>query len=247
MSSILVLILVVFFFYILTKNYNKTYYKHYKPQYSRNFNDALGEEVVLLVSMIAKVAKADGRVCELEAEVISSTLTKLSSHFNDSKSVREQLKLIYEQEKRNDQSVRETANKYLSLVNGDYQRCYEVVEFLLNLAFIDGNFSPSEQLIVEEVAKTFGIEANDYDELVAYFKSFYKQRKTQTSKNPYEVLGISENASLDEIKQKYRQLVKENHPDILMGQGKSQTIINKATEKLQDINSAYEEIKKKFE
>lgn len=247
MSSILVLILVVFFFYILTKNYNKTYYKHYKPQYSRNFNDALGEEVVLLVSMIAKVAKADGRVCELEAEVISSTLTKLSSHFNDSKSVREQLKLIYEQEKRNDQSVRETANKYLSLVNGDYQRCYEVVEFLLNLAFIDGNFSPSEQLIVEEVAKTFGIEANDYDELVAYFKLFYKQRKTQTSKNPYEVLGISENASLDEIKQKYRQLVKENHPDILMGQGKSQTIINKATEKLQDINSAYEEIKKKFE
>lgn len=247
MSSILILILVVVFFYILTKNYNKTYYKHYKPQYSRDFNDTLGEEVVLIVSMIAKVAKADGRVCELEAEIISNTLTKLSSHFNNQESVREQLKLIYEQEKHSEQSVKEAAYKYLKLVNGDYQRCYEIVEFLLNLAFIDGNFSPKEQLIVEEVAKTFGIEANDYDELVAYFKGFYKQREKQTSKNPYEILGISENASFDEIKKKYRQLVKENHPDILMGQGKSQTIINKATKKLQDINSAYEEIKKKFE
>jgi DnaJ like chaperone protein len=38
--------------------------------------------------------------------------------------------------------------------------------------------------------------------------------------------------------------VRENHPDILMGQGKDQSIIDQATAKLQEINEAYELIKK---
>jgi len=39
-------------------------------------------------------------------------------------------------------------------------------------------------------------------------------------------------------------LVKKNHPDIITGQGATQSIIDEATEKLQEINAAYEIIKK---
>ena len=51
--------------------------------------------------------------------------------------------------------------------------------------------------------------------------------------NPYEVLGVSKNASADEIKSAYRRLAKKYHPDANPN--------NKAAEeKFKEINAAYE-------
>ena len=41
---------------------------------------------------MAKVAKADGKVGELEAEIIKHTFTDISTHFQNSQEVRENLK-----------------------------------------------------------------------------------------------------------------------------------------------------------
>ena len=60
------------------------------------------------------------------------------------------------------------------------------------------------------------------------------------------MLGVSKNASFDEIKKKYRELVKKYHPDILMGKGADDEIIQEGTKKLQEINKAYEILKEKF-
>jgi DnaJ like chaperone protein len=46
------------------------------------------------------------------------------------------------------------------------------------------------------------------------------------------------------LKKNYRNLVKKHHPDIISGQGAAQNIIDEATRKLQEINEAYELIKK---
>ena len=54
--------------------------------------------------------------------------------------------------------------------------------------------------------------------------------------DPYKVLGISRDASDDEIKQAYRRLAKQYHPDRNPGDAE-------AAKKMQQINAAYEKIK----
>ena len=54
--------------------------------------------------------------------------------------------------------------------------------------------------------------------------------------DPYQVLGVSPDASDEEIKQAYRKLAKKYHPDLNPGD-------EVAAKKMQQINAAYDQIK----
>ncbi len=61
--------------------------------------------------------------------------------------------------------------------------------------------------------------------------------------NPYEVLGISPNASNDEIKKAYRELSKKYHPDSYV----DNPLSDLAEEKFKEVQEAYEQIMKQRE
>ena len=60
------------------------------------------------------------------------------------------------------------------------------------------------------------------------------------AKNPYEVLGVSPNASNDEVKKAYRQLSKKYHPDSYV----NNPLADLAEEKFKEVQAAYDEIMK---
>ena len=59
--------------------------------------------------------------------------------------------------------------------------------------------------------------------------------------NPYEVLGVSENADEETIKKAYKELVKKYHPDRYI----NNPLADLAAEKMKEINKAYDMITNK--
>ena len=70
------------------------------------------------------------------------------------------------------------------------------------------------------------------------------QSREDLVKKYSEVLGVSPDASLSEIKKAYRKLVKEYHPDKLASGSVPEDYIAFANQKIRDINEAYEYLEK---
>lgn len=221
-------------------------------QSSNSKKQADVDEAKFLVSLLAKVAKSDGRVSELEARLITQVLDDLSQKVSGVSGVREYLKDVYNSQKENVDNAYETARNYKRAFNLNYDTCVARLTFFLNLAYIDGEFNKSEQDIIRNIAYGFGIDKETLDEIIFKFDSFYGSRfgadhdEISQENDAFEVLGLSKNASLDEVKARYKELVRQYHPDILMGRGESKEVIERSTKKLQEINEAYGRLKEKF-
>ncbi|MFY4841919.1 DnaJ domain-containing protein [Aliarcobacter butzleri] len=246
--ELVVLAVVIVILFFIGKNYKTEEFKNINLKQKEIFSgDLLNHEAGLLVALLAKVAKADGKIGELEAEILKHTFTDISSHFQNSQEVRENLKNLYEQEKEVFENLVIICDRLYLLTKHDYNKRLKYMEYLLNLAFIDADFSKAEQEITEDIAQALKIEGNDYFRLISNFENFYKNKeneKTLTLEKSYEILESNLSDDDATLKKNYRNLVKKYHPDIISGQGASQSIIDEATKKLQEINEAYEIIKK---
>ncbi len=69
------------------------------------------------------------------------------------------------------------------------------------------------------------------------------ERKKNMIANPYEVLGVSPNASNDEVKKAYRELSRKYHPDSYA----NNPLAELAEEKFKEVQEAYDQIMKQRE
>jgi DnaJ-domain-containing protein 1 len=64
--------------------------------------------------------------------------------------------------------------------------------------------------------------------------------------NPWQILGVKEGVSVDELKQAYHELVRAHHPDRIKGMGLATEYQEMATKNLARINDAYAELLKRM-
>ncbi|MGB1283929.1 MAG: TerB family tellurite resistance protein [Polaribacter sp.] len=110
----------------------------------------------------------------------------------------------------------------------------QLIHFLFGIAKADGFVTEVE---VEEIRKIAGylyINQHDFESIKAMFYD--------ASDNAYKILEISKNATDDEVKKAYRRMAKKYHPDKLQDLGEEH--LKGANEKFQNIQSAYDRIKK---
>ncbi len=196
------------------------------------------------IALVAKVAKADGRVDELEAQLIGMMFDDISKVFKEKKVVRSYLREIFNEEKQRGDDTKAIAQSLNKLIGRSRLRKKQYVEFLIQLAFIDNGISASENRVLQEIITQMEVSVYEYEAMVAKFDQMMKNKQqTMTLKEAYKILGVSEEDDFVTIKKAYRNLVRKYHPDIIESKNKDEAYIEEATAKTQEINQAYQVIK----
>ncbi len=128
------------------------------------------------------------------------------------------------------------------------------LEIQIVAATADGSVSDPEMKILYQIGQAFHIppaRITQLVEMVIAQQSFHRNSRGQYTgttgpsiEQAYKVLGITKNASKQEIKRAYRKLMSQHHPDKLVSKGMPEEMVKVATEKSQEIQSAYDMIKK---
>jgi DnaJ like chaperone protein len=247
MGNLLALALLGGLLFYIFKSYSR--YTAYSQQafkdFSVSYESIKNSELGLFVALVAKVSKADGKIDALEAELVGIMFDDISAVFPEPEKTRDILKEIFTEEKNRLDDIEDIANALAAAIRSDNAKKQQFMGFLIQLAFVDGEVSKSEEEMLATIAQALNFDPKAYHAIFDQFEQMMKNIKPKESiEDAYKLLGVSQDDDLPTIKKAYRKLVREYHPDIIKSQGKGDEYLKEATLKTQEINQAYEMIKK---
>ncbi|MGK0271309.1 MAG: DnaJ like chaperone protein [Cocleimonas sp.] len=208
-------------------------------------------------TLMGKLAKADGRVSEVEIAHVEKFMTQLNmSPTNRKKAIGH-----FQAGAKADYEIDAIIEKFLSVTANSPNLKQMLMVYLLRVAAADGQLNQKETDLMREVSMKVGYSEQQFAQLLAMLQgqdqfaggqyqrggSASNYRSVDAVAAAYQALGVSKDDSDSDIKKAYRRLVREYHPDKLMGQGLPEEMIKEATERSQEIQTAYDTIKKSRE
>ena len=182
-----------------------------------------------VIALSAKMARADGAVSPLEVRAFQQL-------FQTAPEEERNVKRVFDLAKQDVAGYQSYADEIAKLLGENRKLLQDVLEGLLYVAVVDGALHPDEDAFLADVAQRFGFSPSEF--------RFFRARFVADHGNPYDALRLSPLATSAEIRQQYRKLVADNHPDKLMGRGVPPEFVDIATRKLAAINAAYDIIAK---
>lgn len=191
-------------------------------------------------SMVGKLAKADGRVCEDEIAAIRRISREVLGL--DEQTRRFAIE-VFNQSKQSPQSFADYAREFGAVFGRQPDLCNFMLSFLFEVAMADGILHPEEERMLRQAKESFRLSDSIFQSLHARYVGHQPAGATSLAKH-YELLGVPETASLAEVKKAYRQKAIEFHPDKIEGKGLPPEFMKFANDKLAEINAAYDAITK---
>ncbi len=189
--------------------------------------------MVALISLAARVAKADGQVSDREIRAFDAFLREDLGMPAEERRVAAR---IFNEARESPLPTSAFTRQIRGLLAAQPDRLRDLVALLVRIAWADGNLEPSEETLIRSIARELGLNDRGYEEA----KALYVRSGPAAA---YAILGVDPTASDDEIKKSYRRMAKEYHPDVLQSRGLPPDFMKYANEKLQAINEAYGRIR----
>ncbi len=198
--------------------------------------------MVALISLAAKVAKADGTV---SAEEVRAFDAFLRDDMGMPPADRRYASRIFNQARDSAVPASAYARQIRQLLGGQPDRLRDLVSLLYRIAMADDELHRDEERLIASVARDMGLTERDLAEARAAAGGRGRSAGASVdTAGAYAVLGVAPDADEREIKKAYRRLARDYHPDVIVSKGLPEDFMTFAKEKLQTVNEAYERIRK---
>jgi DnaJ like chaperone protein len=195
--------------------------------------------------LMGKLAKADGRISQDEIAHVENFIQKLGM----SSEHRQLAIALFKQGASQDFDVEPKLKEFMTVCGHTNSLKQMLLIYLIVMALSDGRLDAAEESLLRGFALYLGYDQSAFKQLVdmvlgqSHFAGG-QARSATALEDAYKALGVSKESSDQEIKRAYRKLMSQYHPDKLMGQGVPEDMISVATAQTQEVQAAYDLIKK---
>ncbi|WP_455376768.1 co-chaperone DjlA [Kaarinaea lacus] len=219
---------------------------HFKPQGVGDKERVQSAFFAATFSVMGYVAKADGRVSEIEIRMANQVMSQMMLDEEQ----RIVAKKLFNEGKQSDFDIDGVLSQFKTECHRRANLLQIFLEMQIAMLLADGVVHDKERETIYYIGDHLGISRFILDQLIAmvqgqqYYSDESTQKHTKQSdlKNAYAVLGVNDKATDDEVKKAYRRLMNQHHPDKLVSKGLPEEMMKIATEKTQEIRKAYEKI-----
>ena len=183
---------------------------------------------IAVIALGAKMAKADGLVTRDE-------VTAFRQVFHIPASETQNAARVFDLARKDVAGFDLYAARIRDMFGAGHQALVDLLEGLFYIAVADGRYHPNENVFLEEVARIFGVQSRDFVNMRARFVP-------DENPDPYCVLGVDPTADAETVRQAWRALVREYHPDRMIARGVPEEAMKLAEKRLIQANWAYEKI-----
>jgi len=195
------------------------------------------------------LAKVDGQVSPSEIQLAEGVIQKMQLTPDQ----RDAAIRLFNQGKQSDFDLDGTLRQFRDECRRRTNVIQMFIEIQLQAAYADGDLDQAEEQLLLHMCTILGIPEQRFRLLERMLRGGQRSQQRAGGSAPrqdgmsladaYEILGVSKDASDDEVKKAYRRLMSQHHPDKLVSKGLPDEMVEMAKSKSQDISLAYERIR----